>query len=393
MIALALWLCTAPQAPASAPAPPPALHGLALERAFPAHEKLKRPIWFGALPDGSGRQLVAEQHGLVRAFAFADAAAPGPLVPWLDLSARVSRAGNEEGLLGLALHPRLPETRRLFAHYSVRGAQKGRLSEFRLDASGAPDPASERVLAEIEQPYRNHNGGEIAFGPDGQLYWGLGDGGAAGDPHQNAQNLSSWLGKLLRIDVDAPAAGAAGWRASAGNPFVDVPGARPEIWALGLRNPWRFSFDAEGGALWVGDVGQNVLEEIDVVVRGGNYGWRAREGDRPFDENARLGPGPLREPVLVYPRSEGWSVTGGFVYRGKALPELAGQYVYADFVSGRVWAVPAAAAEDKQLAQPRWIASCESPASFGLDARGELYVCSFDGHVYRFARAAAEVAR
>lgn len=395
--ALAPELPSAPRATARVPLTEPAAPARAapalarLERAFPAHPRWQRPLWFGAVPalepraaDAHRTHVCVEQHGVLHAFELDAAGQAGAPRVLLDLSSRVCRIGNEEGLLGLAFHPRVAENGRVFVHYSVRGAQKGRLAEFRwAPGAGEIDASRERILAEIEQPYRNHNGGELAFGPDGFLYWGLGDGGAAGDPQQNAQSMATWLGKILRVDVgDAASLGEApSLRAPADNPFVGRAGARAEIWALGLRNPWRFSFDPEGGALWCGDVGQNAEEEIDVIARGGNYGWRAREGRREYDAQARRGPGEFVEPVLVYPRDQGWSVTGGHVYRGRRVAALRGHYVYGDFVSGRQWAWPVAgAAERVPLALP----NVEAPASYGVDAWGELYVCSFDGRIHRF---------
>ncbi|TAJ04879.1 MAG: glucose sorbosone dehydrogenase [Planctomycetota bacterium] len=368
-----------------------------LERAFPEQPRWQRPLWFGAVPAAEGAaadaprlHVLAEQHGVAHAFELDARGVAGAPRELLDIASRTCRVGNEEGLLGLAFHPGVAANGRVFVHYSVRGAQKGRLSEFRWPKQdGAIDASSERILTEIEQPYRNHNGGEIVFGPDGCLYWGLGDGGAAGDPQQNGQSMSTWLGKILRIDVGptAPAADAPAYLVPRDNPFVDRAGARPEIWALGLRNPWRFSFDPNGGALWCGDVGQNAEEEIDVIVRGGNYGWRVREGKRAYDADARRGPGELVEPVILYPRDQGWSVTGGFVYRGAKIAALRGHYVYGDYVSGRQWAWPV---EGKADRVPLVLPKVDAPASYGVDAWGELYVCSFDGRIHRFVAAEAK---
>lgn len=370
-----------------------ALTDVRVERAFPEQPRWKRPLWFGAVPGpaaaaGARLHALAEQHGVVHAFELDERGTAGPSRVLLDIAARTSRIGNEEGLLGLAFHPRVRENGRVFVHYSVRGAQRGRLSEFRWpDPEGPIEGGSERVLAEIEQPWRNHNGGEIVFGPDGCLYWGLGDGGSAGDPQQNAQSLSNWLGKILRLDVGPDTRGpeSAPFGVPDDNPFATTAGARPEIWALGLRNPWRFSFDAATGALWCGDVGQNAEEEIDLIVRGGNYGWRPREGRRAYDAAARRGPGEFIEPVVTYPRDQGWSVTGGFVYRGTRVAALRGHYVYGDYVSGRQWAWPVDVQDAARV--PLVLPNVDSPASYGLDAWGELYVCSFDGRLYRFVSA------
>jgi glucose/arabinose dehydrogenase len=387
LLGVALLALAAPPA-----APLPNDRALAqLERAFPDQPRWKRPLWFGAVPatqgapaDGPRTHALAEQHGVVHAFELDARGHAGEPRVLLDIASRTCRIGNEEGLLGLAFHPLCAANGRVFVHYSLRGAQRGRLSEFQWKrGAGAIDASSERILAEIEQPYRNHNGGEIAFGPDGFLYWGLGDGGAAGDPQQNGQSMETWLGKILRLDVgaDARAPDAPPYAVPPDNPFIGRAGARPEIWALGLRNPWRFSFDPADGALWCGDVGQNAEEEIDVIVRGGNYGWRVREGARAYDADAGRGPGELIEPVLTYPRDQGWSVTGGFVYRGAKIAALRGHYVYGDYVSGRQWAWRIDGASGRT---PLELPKVESPASYGIDAWGELYVCSFDGRIHRF---------
>lgn len=359
--------------------------GLRLVDAFPEHPDWQRPLLFTAAPGDEGWHVVGLQRGEVMAFRVdADGRASEPEV-WLDIRDATSRRGNEEGLLDVAFHPDFANNGRLFVHHSLAGEREGRVVEFRApEGFSAPvDRTTGRTLLAIDQPYRNHNGGELEFGPDGMLYLGLGDGGSAGDPEGRAQDLGTLLGKLLRIDVDGESPGLA-YAIPPDNPFADVDGARGEIWALGLRNPWRFSFDPATGELWVGDVGQLRFEEIDVVTRGGNYGWRRLEGFEVYDAGAAMGPNPPIDPVLAYPRSEGTSVTGGHVYRGERVEALRGQYVYGDYGSGRVWMVPAAAPSDTE---PVLLFRCERPASFGRDARGELYVCSFDGRIYRIESA------
>jgi glucose/arabinose dehydrogenase len=359
---------------------------LDVERALEGAPRFERPVWFGVVPGAEGWHAVAEQAGRVHALRLDAGGAVVESAVLLDITGRTSRAQNEEGLIGLAFHPDFAENRRLFVHYSVRREQRGRVSELRVGAEGPPvaDAESERVLLEVPQPWGNHNGGHLEFGPDGMLYVGLGDGGAAGDPKGAGQDLSTLLGSILRIDVDAPR-GDAPYVVPSDNPFVDTEGARGEIWALGLRNPWRFAFDSETGALWVGDVGQVEREEIDVVVRGGNYGWKVREGTLPYAPDAERGPGELLEPVLDYPRSDGWSVTGGRVVRGGPVPGLDGRYVYADYVSDAVWAVRA---DPDDPGEPDRIATLPRPTSFGVDAAGRLHVTCFDGHVYRFVERA-----
>jgi len=232
------------------------------------------------------------------------------------------------------------------------------------DGGATLDLASEQVLLTIEQPFENHNGGGVAFGPDGLLYLGLGDGGSAGDPSGNAQNPARLLGKLLRIDVDS----GTPYAIPPSNPFASG-GGRGEVYAFGLRNPWRFSFDRATGALWLADVGQNTWEEVDIIVSGGNYGWSPREGTHCYPPGTLSCAGPYLDPVVEYSHAEGASITGGYVYRGAALPRLAGHYVYGDFGSGHIWAVPAAGPYT-----PVQIAQGNAISSFGEDAAGELYV-------------------
>ncbi|MCE9583276.1 MAG: PQQ-dependent sugar dehydrogenase, partial [Planctomycetes bacterium] len=242
------------------------------------------------------------------------------------------------------------------------------------------DPASETVLIEIEKPFGNHDGSTVAFGPDGFLYFSVGDGGAGGDPFKNGQNLGAWLAKIHRIDVDHTD-GAKPYAIPKDNPFVKTPDARPETWAYGLRNVWRMSFDRKTGELWAGDVGQDKFEEIDLIVKGGNYGWRIREGLHGFsDDDSKA---TLIDPVIEYSHKEGQSITGGFVYRGKAMKNMEGAYIYADYVSGTIWALrhdgTKVTAWKEVLRQPKNI------ASFGEDPDGEIYVCCFDGKIYRLA--------
>lgn len=366
------WSCRTPE---------PVADGVTLERVFP-RLRFDRPVQVLGAGDGSGRLFVVEQAGVVRVFEDGDD--PSTSEVFLDISERVSRRGNEEGLIGFAFHPDFATNGEVFAHYSLAGEDAtGVLSRFRLDAEDQSrlDPTSEEELLRQPQPWRNHNGGAIAFGPDGYLYLSFGDGGSANDPQGNGQKLETWLGALLRIDVD----GAEGDRAygiPADNPFVDGPdGARPEIYAFGFRNVWRFSFDRETGELWAGDVGQNKIEEVDLVVKGGNYGWRRFEATRMFDDETELALEPAIEPVSTYGRSEGISITGGNVYRGQRFPSLQGDYFYGDYATGNLWRVRRA--EDGTYATDFVCRSGRSVASFGEDDDGELYVCSFDGGLYR----------
>ena len=358
-----MWLAGCAEAgPETAP-------GFAFERAF-AQRSFERPLFLAAAPGDDRRLYVVEQGGVIHSFDRRD---PAKTAVFVDLSAKVSRRGEEEGLLGLAFHPQYASNGLFYVYYSGAGARRQLVARFRADAArGVADPASEKVLYEMKDPYRNHNGGMLAFGPDGMLYIGTGDGGSAGDPQDSGQRLDTLLGKILRVTPDGAV--------PPDNPFADRAGARGEIWAWGLRNPWRFSFDRQTGALWAADVGQDRWEEVNLIVKGGNYGWRLFEGDAEY-ENPRKRPAKdFIAPVATYDHDAGCSVTGGYVYRGKAVPTLRGQYLYADFCSGRVWALPA---DGQGRRAGRQIARVPSPSSFGEDQDGEVYVTSFDGGIYR----------
>jgi glucose/arabinose dehydrogenase len=349
--------------------------------AFPG-VTFERPIFATQPPDGTPRLFVAEQGGKVW---IVDHPAPEPPAVaskrlFLDLSEKVSRRGNEEGLLGFEFHPGYASNGRFLVHYSARyqtsAGRKNVLSEIRVEESDADlaDPSTERVVLEVAQPYENHNGGWIGFDPEGFLLVALGDGGSGGDPGNRAQDLSTLLGKILRIDVD----GVHPYAVPPDNPFVAREGARPEIFAYGLRNPWRCSVDRETGELWAGDVGQDSWEEVDRVVPGGNYGWRRREGAHPYQSDPSPPADPLRDPEAEYSHALGQSVTGGVVYRGTRVPSLAGSYLYADFVSGRIWTL---ADPYGSPASSLLLDTEEGIASFAEDRAGEVYVLSFGGQV------------
>ncbi len=340
--------------------------------------KLKRPVQILARADQPNLLYVLEQPGRVVMLDRTATEATEPKV-FLDLRPEVRMKNNEEGLLSMAFSPEVAQDRRFYLYYSASSPRRSVLSSFLIGDDGLADPDSETVLMEIPQPFGNHNGGTVLVGPDGMLYLSVGDGGAANDPMNHAQDLSTLLGTVLRIDP-SQADGRRAYSIPADNPFVDHAEARPEIWAYGLRNIWRMSFDPETGELWAGDVGQNKYEEVDIVRSGGNYGWRIREGGHPFrsDESAPDGV-ELIEPVVDYPRSDGISITGGHVYRGSARPEAVGTYLYADYRSGRIWGIRA---DDGELtAGPVQVARLRNQliASFGEDAQGELWICTFDG--------------
>jgi glucose/arabinose dehydrogenase len=340
-------------------------------------EGLAFPLYLTA-PPGDPRLFVVEKGGAIRIIK------DGVLLttPFLDLHAQVS-TGSEQGLLGLAFDPGYATTGRFVVHYTDVAGDT-RLSTFQVSPDpDQADPASERVVLTADQPFANHNGGQIAFGPDGYLYLGLGDGGSAGDPNGTGQRLDDLLGSILRLSLAAD-----GYTVPPDNPFVGVSGARGEVWSYGLRNPWRFSFDRLTGDFYIGDVGQSRLEEIDVAPvsagggRGVNYGWNIMEGAGCYAASSCDTTG-LTPPVLQYDHGQGCSVTGGYVYRGAAIPALQGQYFYADYCSGFVRSfrlVDGAPAD--QASWPTLRPGGAIP-SFGEDAAGELYVLAADGRVLK----------
>jgi len=304
----------------------------------------------------------------------------------LDLSDRVLGQG-ERGLLGLALHPDWPNDPRAFVHYSDRAGNTV-LSEFRAAGSGPPpsfDPASETILLQVAQPYANHNGGQLAFGPDGFLWFGLGDGGSGGDPAGNGQNPATLLGSVLRLDVAEPG----GYAIPDDNPFADGADGAPEVALYGLRNPWRFSFDRGSGLLWVADVGQNAFEEINRVdpvnELGGNLGWNVTEATRCYLE-AGCATGGFILPVAEYGRELGCSVSGGHVYRGSGIPGLTGWYLFADYCTGLLFGIPSDVepAAGTAVAPRVLLETGAQVSSFGEDADGELYLTDLaSGTIYR----------
>jgi glucose/arabinose dehydrogenase len=343
--------------------------------AFPALSFVN-PLFLTYAPGDPTRLFVVEQRGTIQVFT--NDAATATKTIFLDLRG-VVEAGGEKGLLGLAFDPGYAANGFFYVYYSAPGGGGDHRSIVaRYEVSGDPDVAdagSETILLEFDQPFGNHNGGCLGFGPDGNLYIASGDGGSGGDPQNNGQSLTTVLGKILRIT----GTGAI----PADNPFVGQGGGvREEIWAYGLRNPWRFSFDRANGDLWCGDVGQNQIEEIDLIVEGGNYGWRLFEGNSTYSNPGNVNINTTERPVTTYTHMLGASVTGGYVYRGAAIPGLVGSYVYGDFGSGRLWAL---VWNGTSVVSNVEIAGVPAPASFGEDFAGELYICSFDGSIYRLA--------
>ena len=367
------------------------LSTMALEKAFPGLS-FPRMVHLTYADDGTDLLFVVLQPGRVMVFEndrSADSAAT-----FLDIRERVSDVGNEEGLLGLAFDPEYDRNGHFYVYYSSARPRRSVISRFSVsgDDLERADPDSGRIILEVPQLFSNHNGGHLVFGPDGLLYIGLGDGGAGGDPQGNGQDLSTLLGTILRIDVSSVAP-AGTYVIPPDNPFVgNTGGAREEIWAYGLRNPWRFNFDLETGDLWAADVGQNAWEEIDLIKPGLNYGWNVMEGAHCYGRSIRelLGGGregcdktALEAPVIEYGREGGCSVTGGYVYRGLRLPSLYGAYVYGDFCSGNVWALRYDGMEVTEHLQI--VDSGPRIPAFGEDRSGELYILSFDGNIYRLA--------
>lgn len=335
----------------------------------------QRPIVLTHAGDGSDRIFMATQRGVIHTFPNNPQVKKSQI--FLDIQDRVIYKDNqnEEGFLGLAFHPNYKKTGEFFVYYTTKKASHTSVvSRFRVSKEdpNRADPSSEEEILRVPQPFWNHNGGTIAFGTDGKLYIALGDGGAANDPFNNGQKLSTWLGAILRIDIDNKDKGL-NYAIPKDNPFVNRKGAKPEIWAYGLRNVWRMAFDHKTGDCWVGEVGQNVWEEINIVTSGGNYGWNLRESFHPFGAK---GVGPrkdLIDPIWEYHHDLGKSVTGGHVYRGKKIAELQGMYLYADYVTGLVWGLKYDKSKNKVVANRR-IDSPKIPIlSFGEDEKGESY--------------------
>jgi uncharacterized repeat protein (TIGR03806 family) len=362
---------------------------ISLAQVFSTLPDFSFPIAMLQAPSSTARWFVVEQNGFVRVFD--NVATPAAPTTFIDIDARVAGGGDSEmGLLGMAFHPSFPTDPRVFLSYTT--ANTSRISAFRtVDGGLTLDPTTEQTLLTVNQPESNHNGGHIAFGPDGYLYIGFGDGGSGNDPHGdigNGQLLTTMLGKMLRIDVNgAPAPGAA-YGIPSTNPYASnsvcpaagrASGECPEIYAYGFRNPWRWSFDRQNGELWVGDVGQGMYEEVDQVILGGNYGWRCREGNNPTGL-ACGSPTNMIDPVAQYGRTLGASITGGYVYRGAQSTSLAGRFIFGDYVSGRIFAwIPGGA----PLQPTQLLDTGLNISSFAQDHNGELYVVSYGGDLFR----------
>jgi glucose/arabinose dehydrogenase len=349
-----------------------------------------RPIVLTYAPDGSNRVFVATQRGVIHVFPNDQKATKTQVFLDMQDKVRYTDRENEEGFLGMAFHPKFKENGEFFVFHTVKRLTNV-ISRYRVskDDPNRADPASQEEIFRIDRPFWNHDGGTLVFGPDGYLYIVLGDGGAANDPNDNAQNLGVLLGKVLRIDVDSRSPGR-NYGIPKDNPFVNSEGARPEIWCYGLRNPWRIAFDRETGVLWCGEVGQNIWEEICLLTPGGNFGWNRREGFHAFGPQGKGVSEKYIEPIWEYHHDLGKSITGGAVYRGKRLPELVGHYVYADYVSNKIWALKYDQSQKRVVAN-RPIHNPNVPIlSFGEDQEGELYFLTYSPTgqgIYRFAAA------
>lgn len=383
----------------AAAAAPAAMPRIELTNAFPGLP-LERPVWMCEPPGNPGRFFIVEQRGRISVAPMGSSNA----VEFLNIESREPQVDNEEGLLGLAFHPQFKTNGLFYIYYNQQKPRRSVISEFKVSAtdSNKADMASERKLMEVPQPYGNHKGGQVSFGPDGFLYITLGDGGAAYDPHGNGQNMSTLLGKILRIDVNTRSSYGEGnarrelaYGIPKDNPFVgerEKYRARKEIWAYGLRNVWRFSWDRENGTMWGGDVGQDEWEEINVIVKGGNYGWSVREGFHHF----KPGPEGARyiDPIIEYAHTPddqkrsrfpdhgmGLSVTGGYVYRGNKYPALRGIYLYADYALGTIWGLRYE--NGKLIEHGVLLQQPKNVASFAEDSEGELYALCFDDKIFK----------
>ena len=355
--------------------------------------KIKKPVWVSALP-GTDQELIVSQSGTIYSLPKnRDSKSAGV---WFDLTSKVQIEKDfEEGLLGLIFHPNHKSNGKFYVYYSRQSPKRSILSEF-VTKNGKPDPTSERVVLEINQPFWNHDSGQPTFGPDGYLYLSTGDGGKGNDPLLTSQNLFSLLGKVIRIDVDNRS-GDLAYGIPKDNPFVNTPGARPEIWSYGMRNPWGLHFDKEG-RLWCADVGQALWEEVNLIEKGGNYGWSYREGahEFPLNRNPELvtekGKDPIKliDPVHEYGHAYGISITGGVVYEGSLIPELKGHYIYGDWGSGFVWGLKVNDKGKKTanvvIKERNSAKGTFKPTAFVERSDGEIWALSWDGKIYELTK-------
>jgi glucose/arabinose dehydrogenase len=351
---------------------PPTPEGLTLT---PFVDGLELPVFITPVIGSNDKYFVLEKVGRVRVVENGVVSE----TPVLNIENLVS-TGNEQGLLGITLHPNYQSNGYIFVNYTDEAGDT-QIVRYQV-SSDVADPTSAQTILSVDQPHSNHNAGMMAFGPDGYLYAVMGDGGSGGDPYALGQDMTSLLGKMLRIDVD----NGDPYAIPQDNPFVGQEGVRPEIWSYGWRNPWRFSFDRETGNMWLGDVGQNAFEEISFQAAGqggGNYGWRCREALHEFDMSENCEGKTFIDPVLEYDHSQGASVTGGYVYRGSSIPDLQGRYVYGDFTNGYIWL---ASQQDDNWTTALWQDTDLNISSFGEDANGELFVIDYNGAIYKLTQ-------
>ncbi len=361
---------------------PAGLAGLRVVNAYP-NLKFDAPVEYTFANDGTNRVFVVEQAGRIRVFDNKSDVSSADT--YLDIRSKVGYGG-EMGLLGLTFDPKFAQNGYFYVNYTKNSPRETVVSRFKASSASAMsvEPGSETILLKFSQPYSNHNGGKVLFGPDGYLYIATGDGGSGGDPQNNGQNRTAWLGKILRIDVNETGKGNYGIPAD--NPYKgNSNGYLEEIYAYGLRNPWRISFDPKG-QLWAGDVGQNKIEEIDIVKKGGNYGWRVKEGNADYNDKDNTA-ADFIAPIWQYGHDNGnVSVTGGVVYRGQAVPALRDKYVYADYASGRLWALTPTGpntATNQEL-----LSGAGAISAFGEDRQGEMYLCDLgSGKILKLAGA------
>lgn len=347
------------------------------QKAFPNLE-FTRPVDLQQPEDDSNFLYVVEQAG--RIFRFQNSRETEDKTVVLDIRDKVNDSGNEEGLLGLAFHPQYEVNKYFYVNYTADNPRRTVIARFEMKEAAEETAASQQVIMEYAQPYGNHNGGQVMFGPDGYLYIAVGDGGSGGDPHGHGQNRETLLGTILRIDIDNEQDGLA-YAIPADNPFAgNTEGYREEIFAYGLRNPWRFCFHPESGEIWTGDVGQNRIEEIDIVVKGGNYGWNIMEGTECYNAD-NCDKSGLIQPIFEYDHSVGYSITGGYIYQEDKITSLGNAYIYADFVVGKIWALY----ERENNKYENVFLTDEVPqiSSFGEDKEKNLYILSFDGYIYQ----------
>ena len=359
---------------------PEPLSKTSVEVTFP-NLSFTRPVFLTYPNDDTNRLFVVLQQGQIMVFPNKQ---DTQATVFLAIDEKVNDDGNEEGLLGLAFDPDYKSNGYFYVYYTANSPRRSVISRFSVSDNdpNKANTSSELVIMEVPQPYSNHNGGMMAFGPDRMLYIGLGDGGSGGDPHGNGQNRNVLLGKILRIDI-SKSSRSEKYRIPPDNPFVGQENSRGEIWAYGLRNPWRFSFDRVTNMLWAADVGQDSLEEVDIIEKGANYGWNIMEGSLCYPlPTSNCNKEGLKLPVAQYTHADGCSITGGYVYRGSKLRSLYGAYIYGDFCSGKIWGLRYDGS--KVVEHMELIDSNMQISSFGEDQAGELYVLSFDNHIYRF---------